>query len=67
MKRRIVRLMVYTYDTEERMLKDMEQWAVPPTGSKSHGAGLTIRSALLPVELLEATPGYTPEVEGGSG
>jgi len=45
---RVLRLIEYTYEDMERAERDMANWGMPASGTKSV-PGMTIRSAILPL------------------
>lgn len=51
MRHRVLRVLEYTYENTERMLHDMELWAVQ--GTKQFGKDLTVRSAVVSLTGIE--------------
>ena len=43
---RILRLMEYVYETNDRAQKDMERWEIPANGAKNFG-GMVIKSSII--------------------
>jgi hypothetical protein len=43
---RILRILEYIYDDDDRAEEDMACWKIPPMGSQRHG-NMTIRSAII--------------------
>lgn len=51
---RVLRLLEYTYPSVERMEQDMGNWTIPANGTYRTGSTNKIKSATLPLEVLEA-------------
>jgi hypothetical protein len=63
---RVLRLLEYTYDTNERAADDMGRWGVPANGAVHHGGrsgGMTIRSAVITELDYSAPAAETPPQE----
>ena len=43
---RVLRILEYTYESNERAEEDMQRWQVPAVGSQRHG-DMTIRSSVI--------------------
>jgi hypothetical protein len=43
---RILRLLEYVYESNERAEEDMSRWKIPPVGTSRHG-NMTIKSAIV--------------------
>lgn len=57
-KIRLLRLLEYEYSSEEAMINDLGRWQVPQNGIKFANSHTTIRSACLPVSIInEAVDG----------
>ena len=52
---RVVRLLVYTYASAERMVQDMASWGVG-AGATRHAPDIQVRSATLSPEFIEPDP-----------
>ncbi len=64
MKIRVLRLLEYTYQDAAAMTRDMERWAVAANGVLVGGPFVKIKSACLPLEVLEERAGEKSEGGG---